>query len=598
MMNLRKKVFLAFFAFIIIPLIIIGAITYFVIQNIIQGNYTDQSELTIQAIGQNITSIFKEANTYSEYWRFQNELNAMLTAPDGIGSDSARYLENIGSLKGTFLTYGAVEKVAIYDLQGGYVSSYKRSDKNILKVPFYQFQQESVFKEMIKQNGRSTWVGPNEYTDIIDNDGLFTSIRLMRDPSSMEIKGYLLLKLKFGELDRLASTFFYNQPEESRFLIVNHEGTILKDSKNQIDGKKLADYSSKNVDLTKEYATSKVVFNGVESMLSVYDFDLEKEGITNWSLIYITPWDYLSGKMITVLKWVSIFIMFVLTCALLFNLLFVNRYIRFILHFVSKMKYVELGDLRVRVPVKGKDETTILARGFNSLVERMESLIEDVKMEQERKKKAELMLLEAQIKPHFLFNTLESINALAIQNEGKKVSQIVYRLGSMLRMFEHEEEISIALEINYLKNYLDIQAFRFENLFQFEIDISKNLENYSILKLTLQPLVENSIQHGFEGRESGGKIKITVEDQDEYIVIWVEDNGKGITNEVLHRLEYKGTGFKLPKQTSETKRIGLGILNVADRLRIHYGSSCGIFICSELGKGTTIKCVIPKYIAG
>ncbi|MCR8644062.1 sensor histidine kinase [Paenibacillus sp. N1-5-1-14] len=597
-MNLRKKVFLAFFGFIIIPLFVIGSITYLVIQNIIEKNYTDQSELTIQAIGHNISSIFKEANTYSEYWRFQSELNAMLASSDGIGGQSSRYLDNISILKSTFLTYLAVDKVAIYDVQGDYAAAFKRKDRDILKVPFYQFRSHEVYKEMIEQNGRATWVGPNEYTSVIDSDGQFTSIRLMRDPSSMEIKGYLLLTMRFNELDRLASSFFYNQPEASRFLIVNHSGTILKDSKSQLDGHNLKDYSSGSVDLTKEYATSKVMFNGVESMLSVYDFDLEKEGIKNWSLVYITPWDYLSGKTLTVLKWVSIVITFFLICALLFNLLFVNRYIRFISYFVSKMKHAELGDLRVRVPVRGHDETTILARGFNSLVARMELLIEEIKMEQERKKKAELMLLEAQIKPHFLFNTLESINALAIQNEGKKVSQIVYRLGSMLRMFEHKEEISVALEMNYLKNYMDIQAFRFEDLFQYEFDLPKELENYSILKLTLQPLVENSIQHGFEGLEGGGAIKISVEDQGDHIVIWVEDNGKGIPSDVLNRLEYKGTSLKLPKQATETKRIGLGILNVADRLRIHYGNSCGIFICSELSKGTTIKCVIPKYIAG
>lgn len=597
MMNLRKKVYLAFIVFIIAPLFIVGAITYFLMQNIIEDNFADQTELTINAVVSNISSVFKEANTYSEYWRFQTDLNKLYALPDyAWRSPDPKEKENAEKIiMNTLLTFGPVNHAIIFNLSGDSFSNQKGKPTFLKHYPFYKLARHPIFTEMIIQNGTPTWFGPYEYPELTSDETYYTSFRLIREPDFMNVKGYLLEQMNLSELDHIFRAFLYNQPPESRFMIVNHDGLILQDSGNQLDGTNLHKYITDELDLESEYHTQKMSFNKTESMLSVYKFNLENEGIKNWSLVYVTPWEAISGKTLGVMKNVALITVSCLIFALLFNLLFVNRYIRFILKFVSSMKQVELGNLNVRIPVKGKDETTIMARGFNNLVERINSLVNEVKLEQEHKNKAELMLLSAQIKPHFIFNTLESMNALAIQNEGKKVSQFIYRLGTMLRMFEHKEEIPLSLELDYLRNYLEIQSFRFENLFKYKIDVPASLNSYFILKLTLQPLVENSIHHGFEGFEDGGIISIRAEELEEHLIIWVEDNGSGIPNEVLQRLQYKTSQMKLSKQLEASTRVGLGILNVADRLRIHYGPQFGIFICSEPNKGTRIKIVIPKY---
>jgi two-component system sensor histidine kinase YesM len=227
-------------------------------------------------------------------------------------------------------------------------------------------------------------------------------------------------------------------------------------------------------------------------------------------------------------------------------------------------------------------------------------LLDEIKKEQYHKNQAEMMVLQAQIKPHFLFNTLESINILAIQNEGKKVSQMVYRLGNILRIsIQDKEEISVKQEIDHLRNYLEIQKYRFDDLFDFEITVDELFMDYKMLKITLQPLVENSIQHGFEGIDYKGFISVRAEENSNYLIFWIEDNGIGITNEILSRFQYK-TDDKFFEQTTDIhgERRGLGVKNVADRIRIHYGASSGIYICSEVNKGTRIKCVIPKYKSG
>ena len=286
-----------------------------------------------------------------------------------------------------------------------------------------------------------------------------------------------------------------------------------------------------------------------------------------------------------------------LLSAVLFDVFFVNRVAQSIIKVVRKMRLVEQGLLDIRVTAQGKDETVLLANSFNSMVERIGNLLSEVRREQGRKQHAEMMLMQAQIKPHFLFNTLESINALAAQNEGAKIMLMVRRLSNLLRTsMHHTEEIRINQEIEHVRSYLEIQKYRFEELFSYELNVPAEALDYSILKLTLQPLVENSIQHGFDGYEDGqGKIEIDVITELYQIVIMVRDNGLGMSASVLNKLAAgSDPSSNLTNAAEIGERRGLGLRNVADRLRIHYGPAFGLWICSQEGSGTVIRCVIPK----
>lgn len=270
---------------------------------------------------------------------------------------------------------------------------------------------------------------------------------------------------------------------------------------------------------------------------------------------------------------------------------------------VRFMRRVDDGDFNARVEGKGFDEMQLLAQGFNELMDRIGGLFRRVRAEQEQKAQAELRVLQAQIKPHFLFNTLESINGLALRGEGRKVSEMVTRLGNMLRIsIQDQEEIPLGEEIRHLQSYLEIQQYRFSDLFTYEIDIPPHLYSSILLKLTLQPLVENSIQHGFEGITYPGVLQISAYAERGQLVLCVEDNGIGIPQEMLARFEYmaadppEGMLAKGAESLSSiTERRGLGLRSVADRIRIQYGTGNGVFICSAPGYGTVIRCIIPLY---
>lgn len=616
-MSLSKRIFAAFIAFIIVPMFVLGSVSYLTFQHINQEKYAEQTELTLKAIGRNINNMIKEANYFSDFWvttkdsveSVEQSLNpdAPIADPDGLpvtgNPEYDSLLEKERLQDKMLLTYPAIRSVTLYRNDGQTIDV---SFNNVKPIPYARLKADPIYAEVIRRNGAPVWIGPNEDKRLTGEVDLFTQIRVLLDIDTLKSKGILVIRFQMNELSSIF-TFFSSQGKlDRRYLLVNNGGTIVFDSLETLNGESLADYADvrSGIDLgSREYQSKTMYFQGQKSIVSVSDLqELQRLGVGEWKLISVTPWDYISRDMAVVLRWTVMIILASLACAIAFNLLFVRRTIAFIVRVVKAMRRVERGDLATQVPVVGNDETTSLSKGFNSLVRRVSELLEDVKREQRRKRKAEMMLLQAQIKPHFLFNALESINILAIQNDGRKVSKMVQMLAKILRIsIQQKEEIRIEQELEHLQSYLEIQKYRFNELFEYEIDVPKELFSERILKLTLQPLVENSIQHGFEGIDYMGRIRVTAKEEGVNIAFYVEDNGIGISEEQLARFADQGvTSLEdMYGESPETgERRGLGVGNVADRLRIHYGLSCGLMICSSPGHGTVIRCVIPRMAGG
>ncbi|WP_164716603.1 cache domain-containing sensor histidine kinase [Paenibacillus whitsoniae] len=594
-MNLNKKVFLGFLFFIIIPLFVLGTAVYSVSQQLIEKKYGDLTEVTLQAISRNIYYMFKEANYFSDFWMVKDSVQEIYRTMDQVKANEtlSSYDQNAFDtfLRGSILTYSPIQSVMIYNNVGKLFSAGRTSAG---ALPWATLSQSTAFQQIEALNGSPLWIGPSEYKEFGTARGEFYQARIVKDFWTMDNLGYMLTKYKFSELDQIFKSF--NTENSSRYLLVNKNGLIFYDNKQNLEGANILQLLQGKLELQKINYSFQSNFQDEKSLVSLYHLNLSQMGVQDWSVVSITSWKYVAGELETIMKLVAGITFVSLFFALMYNLVFVRRIIQLILRMLSSMKKVERGDLTTRMEESGKDETSALARGFNSLVARVEDLLDEVKKQQDRKNKAELMLLQAQIKPHFLFNTLESINVLAIQNQGKKVSQMVVRLGNLLRIgMENREEISLKQELDHLRSYLQIQEYRFEDRFHYTIEAPEELLHYDILKLTLQPLVENSLQHGIEPMEAMGQITVHAQDEGESIGLYVSDNGVGISNEKLAKFHYK-TELETPLHEimDGEERRGLGLSNVADRVRIQYGERYGMFICSQEGAGTTIKVVIPK----
>ncbi|MDD9269773.1 sensor histidine kinase [Paenibacillus sp. GCM10023248] len=602
---MNKKVFIGFLLFIIIPLFVLGTAVYTVSQQLIEKKYGDLTEVTLQAISRNIYYMFKEANYFSDFWMVKDSIQGIYRTIDevkpGEEAPSSYDLNTFDTLlRGSILTYSPIQSVVIYNNAGSSFSAGRTSGS---ALPWATLAGSTAFEQIKELNGSPLWIGPSEYKELGAGRGEFYQARMVKDFWTMDNLGFMLLKFRFNELDQIFKSFNTTESSSKRYLLVNKSGLIFYDNKQDLEGANVLQLLGGKLDLRQGNQSFQANFQNEKSLVSLYHLNINQMGVQDWSVVSITSWKYVAGEIETIMKLVAGITFVCLFFALVYNLVFVRRIVQLILRMLSSMKKVERGDLTTRMEESGKDETSALARGFNSLVVRVEDLLEEVKLQQDRKNKAELMLLQAQIKPHFLFNTLESINVLAIQNQGRKVSQMVYRLGNLLRIgMENREEITLGQELEHLKSYLEIQEFRFEDQFRYVIEADPAAMPFNILKLTLQPLVENALQHGFEPIDYMGIITVTVADEGERIGLYVADNGVGISHEKLAKFHYRtelATPFHeiLGANVNEERR-GLGVSNVADRIRIQYGSRYGMFICSMEGHGTTIKIVIPKTGGG
>jgi len=598
-MNLRIKLFTAFLGLVIIPLFILGIITFIVTFRSIETKYSQQAEYSLRAIGYSIRNVFHEMDNVTDNGIakgvFQEALNSR--NPDTQDLTAADQLElnaNQRNFRSLLYNHPAIDYAFLYNIQSSRESKVITifNKENFETLPYEEFKEHSLYREVVKLNGVPRWIAPREYPELTGTDSVFTQIRLIKDLESFKRVGVLFVQIKSWEFEKIfQSMTLGSKLRDTRFFLVNDKGQVLYDYPSELTGLVLDEEIRQRLVGTRDVFSYRGKFNGEESVISIHrlkDYP--------WKVVSVTSWRYLSQEVTTFAKWfVAIILVCVLT-AMLFNVLFVNRITGTIGVIVRFMRKVEAGDLNARVEEKGDDELLLLQQGFNSQMDKINELFDQVKKEQRQKANAELRVLQAQIKPHFLFNTLESINVLAVQNEGRKVSEMVLRLARILRIsIQGKEEIPLREEIEHLRSYLEIQKFRFADLFEYEIDVPPELMDCLVLKLTLQPLVENSIQHGFEGIAYGGILRISGHSEGDRLILRIEDNGIGISREQLSLIHYADTGFQPEgKSGADQEGRGLGLRSVYDRLRFQYGSRYGLFICSHPGSGTIIQCVIPK----
>ncbi|WP_163875633.1 cache domain-containing sensor histidine kinase [Paenibacillus favisporus] len=588
---IQSKVLLGFIIFIVIPIIAIGIVGSALFQSVLQEKYSEQSQLVNASVARNIATVFKDATASSDQSMFSSRVQEFLNQAPG----ERDMTEVPAILNQTFLMYGPLDSVTLYTLDG---ETYSRSKSDNSPVPMQKLRETGILDEITKRNGISLWFGPYERPELSSSERYFTQIRVVNDLNRQERIGYVCLQYQFNELENVFRFYSSKLNMPNHFLLVNPDGLIVYDNQSQISGGNLYDRIGQKLDLNQDVMSRKLSFDGTASILSVQPLEMRDLGIGHLSLVSIMPLSYLTGEIVSIIRTVGIIMAAILISALIYNLVYLKRYILFIIKLMNAMKQVELGDLSIRMSLDTQDETGALARSFNRLAGKVEELIGEVKQEQTRKNKAELMLLQAQIKPHFIMNTLESINALNLRGETEKVSQMVYRLGENLHIsFQEQEEITLVKEIGYLKNYFEIQKVRFGHRFDYEISMPPELGRFLVLKFTLQPLVENSIQHGLEHITHKAKIRVRVREYQGNLQLWVEDNGCGISNDILGSFYYRKS-IHIGTMSEVDNKTGLGVMNVADRLRMHYGNGFGMFICSEPGSGTVIQCLIPKREGG
>ncbi|GAA4293309.1 sensor histidine kinase [Anaerocolumna aminovalerica] len=570
--KIRTKVILLYISVLILSLLLTYGIFTIMSERQIEQEVGEAAMQTVSALKGNLDFIFENVNQFSDLIYFDKDVQSALSKINSSNINPHVQQTMQKSMVNMLLSGDYISGVFIFDTYNNYYNSYKSG-------PI------SVNKDIIKE---TYWY---QKTKEAEGDVVFIhkSEDVLTFPTKKD-KNYISLVREIYDVD--------TYDELATLLIIVDEETI-QDYFEEV-GKK---YNSQFciVDSNNNYIIRP---NGYDKSMDEYIFQYSKDengyrtleadrnkmivamqelGIGDWKLIGTIP---LNLNNISVSKayrtWIvliiSLNLFFIFACSVaLTNLIFkpLNR--------VQKhMKMVQGGKLiQMEVNEKHSDEINDLKKVFNQMVDAIDNLISEVKKEEQIIAKNELDIIQAQINPHFLYNTLDAVSALALIEDNENCLKMTQALGNFYRNSLNSglDLVSIQDEMECIESYITILNMRYDNKINMTYDVEEDIKELKILKLILQPIVENAAHHGIRNKKGKGTISIKgYRDEDEVIFI-VTDDGLGMSEDRIHEI----VEGKIQKEKS-----GFGLYSSAQRISLYYGIEKPITITSELGNGTEI----------
>lgn len=467
-----------------------------------------------------------------------------------------------------------ISSINLFDGEGHWVSDRKAAQLNpnitVKEMSWYQVAAEADGEIVIS----SSQVQPlfQEYQWVVSLS------REIRRPRSNQTLGILLVDMNFSVLNDMFDQIDIGK--RGYVFIVDSRGNIVYHPQQQLIYSNLKEERINEV--LKDRSGSFITDEGGQSRM----YSIQDTGF-GWKIVGVSYLNELvSNKRDMQTSFLALG-MISLILALGVSFFLSRKLSRPIKQLQEHMKEVERGNFDIQVPVDGTREIGRLARTFNIMVLQIKELMSQVMKEQEFKRKSEISALQAQINPHFLYNTLDSIIWMA---EAGKSEEVVLMTSALARLFRSSiskggEMVSIQTEVEHITNYLTIQQMRYRDKLAFHIDVAPEMLHCLTLKILLQPLVENAIYHGIKNKAGIGVITIEGQEEQDEILFRVIDNGVGMDGETIRKI--------LSKQSTSERR-GMGVANVHERIQLFFGDAYGLSYESEPDVGTSVLIRIPK----
>ena len=446
------------------------------------------------------------------------------------------------------------------------------------KYTMESIKNETWYSEIVKANGKTVLLSTFE-----DEEGIgpFKSIfRMGRSINNLitgETLGVLIMdiseKMLFDRYNKIIK-------DGKNIYIVDLKGNIISNKDKRLIGKNYFEDIQQG-----EYIEENEWYSVIKRDNANYiklESTLDKYG---WSIIEEIPSNVIKQPIKQITE------KFILTLTLVIIVSFIIIYklsiwiTKPVINMKNTMKQVMDGNLNLKVEVDRNDEIGSLEESFYNMIKWLEESIEEIKEQEKQKRIAELSFLQAQINPHFLYNTLSGVRFLVSMNKNEEAEEMLFKFTKLLRnvLPKASELICLNEEIEIVADYIELQKIRYPNLFEVDISIQESIKNIKVPALILQPVVENAIFYSIDNEGKKGKIRIIGYSEEDKIIIEVIDNGKGMSNRQINDVF---------KNKEAMNRVGL--INVHERIQLNYGKMYGIEIISEKGKGTRIRYILPK----
>lgn len=415
------------------------------------------------------------------------------------------------------------------------------------------------------------------------------------DLDSRTVYGYVMFVIKESNF---ASIFENNMPQnvESSFYILNEEEIVISSSDKTIitqNIQKIGTFSE--AELKVLYGKGSLTKNvGGQEML--YTISQELKDPVQWTVISCQPLDSLLIGQKILNKWILVIGTVACLVALFISYIIARSLSRPIMELASTIHDAAEGNLSQKANRQSAGEIEILYEGFNNLMNAVNRLLRRVYQEQEEKSEYQFHLIQAQIKPHFLYNTLEMIKSLIDLEKGETASQCISAMASFYRLSLNRgnDIISVYDEVKLSQQYMYLQKLRYIEYLDYRFNIPEELTKYQLPKMTLQPILENSIYHGIKEKQEEGIVEIELTEHGDSLRFVIVDNGIGMTKEMLSHLQQTINSSSDLEESESPKSFGMASVN--RRLKLLYGENYSFVIESEYGEFTKVTILIPKNI--
>lgn len=405
--------------------------------------------------------------------------------------------------------------------------------------------------------------------------------QIVNTESQFERIGTMFITIDLSDLEQMRRLI---QPDSSTLIFIcDDNGRVIYDSSGEYIAETLPGEVSSVVGMG---SGRDILFNGAHYVMAS-----SKSENTGWYVLMLTPQSVFSADAMSVSSAILTAAVLALIVISIITALASSAISKPVEQLADAMDETRLRHLDRRVPVTGNDEIARLGNSFNSLMDKLDASIQNEYDAALQQKSAEIRALQAQMNPHFLYNVLQSMASMATLHNVPELATMAAALGSTMRynISGREPFVSLRDEITHVENYLTIQKIRFGDRLNYEINVPEYVMDRQVPRVSIQPMVENAVIHGFDGREHAGNISISAWEENEAIIVEVADDGKGIAADALRSLQES-----LSCSPGNGDSGGIGIKNLNSRLRLLYGSDASLTVESEEETGTVVQIRIPN----
>ena len=570
--SIRSKLILMFFGVAALPLLVLGAAAPLLFGHTVERQNTEATLRMIGQVTRGIDANVRDMEYLIGFLSHDEAVVSFLTGPNG----SSPALE--GVLKHLKTSRPDVAGLLVVGLDG------RTASADLTRVSRDPLIREPWFLQALGQPDRihlqARPVGRNiRSREGLSADDVVAVTEAVTDPQTARVLGVILVDLRLTAIEGL---FAQSTMENGGFLCVADA------SGNFVWAPPVP--AAYRLDAGWFSESGKSVVARIDGLR--YLILSQSSPYTGWNTIGVFSLTQ-ALREVNLLQYATLGLALVaLVLAALAAVLFTTWFSRPVLALRRTMKQAEEGDLEARFDHGPDDEIGQLGNSFNTMLAEIGVLIEQVRAEQKRQQEAELKTLQAQIKPHFLYNTLDTIQWMAAERGAEDIQTVVGALSDLFRigLSRGQEMIPLSREFDHIRSYLLIQKTRYESGLEYDIADPGELGSQPVLKLVLQPLVENAIYHGIKEADRPGRVTVTARREGSCLVLTVADDGIGMTEIQLARLTRQLDGG-LPEDPDSTS--GYGVFSVQARIRLSFGDGFGLTFHSRHGGGTQVDVRLP-----